>query len=308
MKSQLFFFNFCNLNLFNVLLIILFASLLCSADIINLAVLDLDADAVTPVEARTLTNKLRSELIKTGKYTVLERSKMEDILKEQGFQQTGCVSTQCAIEAGQLLGVTHIAAGSIGKVGTIFYISLRLINVSTGQIYKTTEQEIEGKIEYLLQYGMQLVANRISGIETPNNASISRKISTDEAYVYFYGCKNIKVFVDDTYSGESPTIVVAKPGKHSISICSKDKRQYIEKTLYDFDHVRWNEFYYKDMNPASGEPSDAWFAINKYTVGKKLKQCQSNTQFVSLSNGDSLFASIKCDAVDTILSIERTSK
>ncbi|NIV04449.1 hypothetical protein GWN26_14740 [Candidatus Saccharibacteria bacterium] len=33
------------------------------------------------------------ELFNTGKFRVLERAKMKEILKEQGFQQTGCVST-----------------------------------------------------------------------------------------------------------------------------------------------------------------------------------------------------------------------
>ena len=117
---------------------ILFAYLLCSANAINLAVLDLDADAITPAEARTLTNKLRNELLKTGKYNVLERSKMEEILKEQGFQQSGCVSTQCAVEAGQLLGVTHIAAGSI-----VFVRKGRFL--SEKRVKKTAKIIIDGK-------------------------------------------------------------------------------------------------------------------------------------------------------------------
>jgi hypothetical protein len=290
------------------LIIILFACVLCSAGAINLAVLDLDADAITPGEARTLTNKLRNELLKTGKYNVLERSKMEEILKEQGFQQSGCVSTQCAVEAGQLLGVTHIAAGSIGKIGNIFYISLRLINVSTGQIYKTTEQEVEGKIEYLLQYGMQLVANKISGIETPNEGNISRKLSADEAYLAFSGCKGVQLFLDDAYLGESPGIVVTKPGNHSISVCSTEKKAGIEKTLDDFEHIKWKEYYYQDMKPGNGEPSEAWFEINKVLMKRKYDQCKNNTKRINIAKGDTLFTTISCDVTDTILSIDRTSK
>jgi curli biogenesis system outer membrane secretion channel CsgG len=44
--------------------------------------------------AEMITSKLQSELIATGKYKVLEREKVPDILKEQGFQQNGCTSSE----------------------------------------------------------------------------------------------------------------------------------------------------------------------------------------------------------------------
>jgi hypothetical protein len=62
------------------------------------------------------------------------------------------------------------------------------------------------------------------------------------------------------------------------------------------------------MTLGNGEPSDAWFAINKYNVQKKLKQCQSNSKDVVLSKGDTLFSSIKCSILDTVIFIDRTSK
>ena len=45
------------------------------------------------------------------------------MLKEQGFQQSGCVSSECAVEAGKLLGVDQIVTGSIGKIGSYYTVS-----------------------------------------------------------------------------------------------------------------------------------------------------------------------------------------
>jgi curli biogenesis system outer membrane secretion channel CsgG len=68
---------------------------------------------VTENEALSLTDALRSELGKSGKYQVMERSQMDDILKEQGFQQSGaCDEASCAIEIGKILAVNFIGVGT----------------------------------------------------------------------------------------------------------------------------------------------------------------------------------------------------
>ena len=37
---------------------------------------------------------------------------MDEVINEQGLQQSGCVSNECAIEIGQLVGVEKIIGGS----------------------------------------------------------------------------------------------------------------------------------------------------------------------------------------------------
>ena len=52
----------------------------------NIAVMDLDAFAISKPEAQALTNRLRVELFNTGRFVVLERGRMHDILEEQGIK------------------------------------------------------------------------------------------------------------------------------------------------------------------------------------------------------------------------------
>ena len=64
--------------------LLLFIGLSFAKDI-TIAVLDFEGQGVSQSETRTFTNRLRDELIKTGVFIVLERGKMDEVLKEQGF-------------------------------------------------------------------------------------------------------------------------------------------------------------------------------------------------------------------------------
>jgi curli biogenesis system outer membrane secretion channel CsgG len=73
----------------------------------------LDADASDGIAAT-----LATDLLNTGKFRVMERSQMESILKEQGFQKSGaCDGSECAVEVGKLLSVDHMVVGTVAKVG-----------------------------------------------------------------------------------------------------------------------------------------------------------------------------------------------
>ncbi len=52
----------------------------------TIAVIDFEARNISIGEVATLTDRFRDELTKTNQYTVIERGKMDDVLKEQGFQ------------------------------------------------------------------------------------------------------------------------------------------------------------------------------------------------------------------------------
>lgn len=116
----------------------------------SFAVMDLEGRGISALEAATLTDRMRSELVKTGAVMVVERGQMQQILSEQDFQMTGCTSDECAVEIGQLLGVTKMVAGSIGKLGSTFTIDLRTINIATGAIENTMTRNYRGEIDGLL--------------------------------------------------------------------------------------------------------------------------------------------------------------
>ncbi len=128
----------------------------------SLAVLDLEGRGISSIEAASLTDRLRTDLVGTHTVTVVERGQMEQILLEQDFQMTGCTSNECAVEVGQLLGVTTIVAGSIGRVGLTFTIDVRTIDVESGRITGSLKRDFRGEIDGLLDI-MTDLANELAG-------------------------------------------------------------------------------------------------------------------------------------------------
>ncbi|MFC1481592.1 CsgG/HfaB family protein [Candidatus Neomarinimicrobiota bacterium] len=137
-----------------------------SAQSESIAILDLDGRGISKFEAESLTDRLRSEMVKTGRITVVERGQMEQILSEQDFTTLGCTSDECAVEVGQLLGVTRMLAGSIGKVGSTFSLDIRTIDVTTGEIFNSITRDYRGEIDGLLVQ-MGLIAREVVDLEAP---------------------------------------------------------------------------------------------------------------------------------------------
>lgn len=65
-----------------------------------------------------ISDILSKELSKTNSFILLEREKLEAIMKEQTLGQTGFINEQTAPELGKLLGANAIITGSITQFGT----------------------------------------------------------------------------------------------------------------------------------------------------------------------------------------------
>ena len=128
----------------------------------SIAVLDLDAYGVPPSDALALSNRLTTELFKTAYFNVVEREKTEEILDEQGFQLSGCTSSECLVEAGKLLNVELMLGGSISKVGDYYSIELRIIGVETGEILSVASVDVQGNIGKVLVKGIKQAVQKIT--------------------------------------------------------------------------------------------------------------------------------------------------
>ncbi|MBF88905.1 MAG: hypothetical protein CMG75_04450, partial [Candidatus Marinimicrobia bacterium] len=130
------------------------------------AIIDLEGRGISSLEAQTLTDRMRSELVSTGAVTIVERGQMAEILDEQGFQQTGCVSSECAVEVGKLLGVSQMATGSIGKIGSSYTIDVRMFAVEDGAIVRSVNRTYSGPIDGLITE-IEMISWRLIDIAPP---------------------------------------------------------------------------------------------------------------------------------------------
>ncbi len=126
----------------------------------TIAVFDFIGNDINSNTARTLSDRLRIELVKYNFINVLERNRIDAILEEQAIQMSGCVD-ECLVEVGRLLGATSIITGSIGKVGDYYTINARKINATTGKLENAFGYDSKLGIESLLVNGMNEVAYQI---------------------------------------------------------------------------------------------------------------------------------------------------
>ncbi len=112
---------------------------------VRVAVLDLQPKNATSELAQALTDLIRVELIKQGVFDMLDRENIKAILKEQAFQQSGCTSTDCAVEIGQMLNCQQMFIGSLSQIGGRYFLSVQRVNVETGKA--EFAESVEAKTE-----------------------------------------------------------------------------------------------------------------------------------------------------------------
>ena len=110
---------------------------------------------ISESDAVIITDALSDALMRTRNFHVMERQQIDMILKEQSFEGSGaCDASECAVKVGRLLGIQQIIVGSIGKLGNSHVLSLRRVDVKTGEILSSSTRNQRGAIEDLLQDGI----------------------------------------------------------------------------------------------------------------------------------------------------------
>ena len=134
----------------------------------TVALLEFEGRGISQLEAKTLTDRLMSEMVNTDAVIMVERNQMEEILNEQGFQQSGCTSSECAAEVGALLGVQNMVSGAFGKLGNSYTIDAKMFSVETGATIRTVSKTYKGPVDNLLTV-IEVVGWEIVGLKAPQN-------------------------------------------------------------------------------------------------------------------------------------------
>jgi TolB-like protein len=107
----------------------------------TVAVADFAAKNVSGADASIASDFLRTELVNSGVFTVMDRKNMEIILAEQNLQASGCTEQECAVKMGKILNVKKVIIGSYAKYGNHYVVTVNMVSVETGEITKSFGQE-----------------------------------------------------------------------------------------------------------------------------------------------------------------------
>jgi len=154
------------------------ASLFAQDGKVSVAVLKFDAKGFDPMQMDVLVSRFRVALNATGKFNVLEREKIKEILAEQNLQQSELAEgSGDNVQIGKILGVKEIITGDIGKVEDVYTINVRRISVETSEIVQTASADYEGKVSGLLKV-MEQLAYKLA--ENPSQKHVALKVESEE--------------------------------------------------------------------------------------------------------------------------------
>lgn len=114
---------------------------------------------------------LESILVNNGKLIVVDRSNLDKIRQELGFQLSGEVSDESAKSIGKMLGAGAIVTGSLLTVGDSYRLTLKAINVETATVVASYPADIakNERVKALLASGNTATTAGNPGIIIVNN-------------------------------------------------------------------------------------------------------------------------------------------
>lgn len=103
---------------------------------IKVAVVDFQENGAFDVKdvGKIVAEWFTTALVNNGRFDVIERRLMQQILEEQKMGVTGLIDPRSASKLGKLLGVKTVVSGTVQSYDGISEINVRLLNVETGSI------------------------------------------------------------------------------------------------------------------------------------------------------------------------------
>lgn len=199
-----------------------------------IALADVSADGLSEFETKVFFNRLETELVNLGGYIVITRTNVEEILKEQKIQQSGCTDQACAVEMGKLLGAKYMLLSNIlfdTKTKAIS-LTLKLIDVETGVITTSiskdeTVSKVQDINDKLYDYLVEMYRK--------DAGKVSNKVEQQKQEIGFGSVKietnpiGARVMFDNQQKGLTPLqIDDVEEGSHAI-ILSYDGYERLQK-------------------------------------------------------------------------------
>jgi len=188
----------------------------------TVAVLPLTGTNIPNSELTIYSDRLDAELFKLKNYIFVERELMSEILTEQGFQQTGCTTDECAVKIGELLGVKFLITGSLGKLESLYTINLKMIDVETGKIRYKYSYDCDCSSKELLISGLKNAVQGGFGVKEVASIKHSNVSSTkmmSSLIVIKSTPQNARVHLGGKYVGKTPlSLADYKKGNYSMMV------------------------------------------------------------------------------------------
>ena len=140
--------------------IVLLSSVFAQESKLAVSILDFTGEDVEDKVLRACYQQLETSLIESNRFTVIEKNKREELLKEQKFQSSGVCDEACAVEIGQLVGAEYLMLGEIIGFADLYQVNIKIINIEKGDVAEKVTDQISGGMGDLLN-GMEEASREI---------------------------------------------------------------------------------------------------------------------------------------------------
>lgn len=129
----------------------------------RIALLSFTAKNTSNIDADAVREFAEVSLYNTKAFEILERNRIELILKEQGLQMSGCADTSCAVRIGRFLSADMVVIGSVIKLDR-FTITIKFVNVEKGDLVIADSINVDNRkmIQDAVNKLVQRIAEKVS--------------------------------------------------------------------------------------------------------------------------------------------------
>ena len=146
-----------------IFVLLFLSSITYSAQIPSAAIVSVYTQGVkiSPDMAESL---MRIEVTKTGKFNVIDKLDMLEVLAENQIDVSNCFGKKCLTTVGSQADVDKMITGAIENLGKKIVITVKLLDVKTGNYDKIAIEEFIN-LDTEVQTMMQITMNKALGIE-----------------------------------------------------------------------------------------------------------------------------------------------
>jgi hypothetical protein len=124
----------------------------------RIGVLGIDSKGFPAVEPAYMSNIVRTELDRIGKFEVIDRYDVDYLLKNSELKAENCFGKECLVDVGKKIRADKMLSGSVELYGERIFINLRLIDVGSSTVERTKVVEflnLRGQLPVMIGLTLQ---------------------------------------------------------------------------------------------------------------------------------------------------------
>lgn len=168
------------------ILILVFSFTLSAQDKVVITVLDFSVNNISKSDMNSIISLFSSALFRTGKYTVIDVSRRDEILKELQFSLSGCSDESCQLQIGKMLSAEQIVVGDIGNIGNRYILTSKILETETGKTLKTSDgiyKDLDALIDDIFKFTDRLTTFEFKPDPVSAEKNISKPVTPESTLV-----------------------------------------------------------------------------------------------------------------------------